>query len=76
MELLAGHPECIHCELEVHHFVFEAFILDLWEMGYDNSRHGVSLEEQLVIFLYASVTGLTVRHLGEYFQRSNKTILW
>jgi len=74
MELLAGHPERIRCELGVHHFVFEALILDLREMGYDNSRRGVSLEEQVAIFLYASVTGLTVRHLGERFQRSNETI--
>jgi len=74
MELLSGHPECIHCELGVHHHVFEALILDLREMGYDNSRCGVSLEEQLAIFLYACVTGLTIRHLGERFQRSNETI--
>jgi hypothetical protein len=32
------------------------------------------LEEQLAIFLYACVTGLSVRHLGERFQRSNDTI--
>jgi len=74
MELLAGHPEHICCELGVHHPVFEALILDLWEMGHDNSRCGVSLEEQLAIFLYASVTGLTIRHIGERFQRSNETI--
>jgi hypothetical protein len=74
MELLAGHPERIHCELGVHHFVFEALILDRREMGHDNSRRGVSLEEQLAIFLYASVTGLTIRHIGERFQRSNETI--
>ena len=34
----------------------------------------VTLEEQLAIFLYCSVTDLTVRHLGEWFQRSNDTI--
>ena len=34
----------------------------------------VTLEEQLAIFLYCSVTYLTVRHLGEWFQRSNDTI--
>jgi len=76
MELLSGHPEHIHCELGVHYYVFEALILDLQEMGYDNSRHGVSLEEQLAIFLYACVTGLTIRHLGEHFQRSDEIISW
>ena len=73
MELLAGHPDRIRCELGVSHEVFAELISALQEMGYRNSKY-VSLEEQLAIFLYASVTGLTIRHLGERFQRSNETI--
>jgi len=73
MELLAGHPDRIRCELGVSHDVFAALILELREMGHGNSKY-VSLEEQLAIFLYAIVTGLTIRHLGERFQRSNETI--
>ena len=73
MELLAGHPDQIHCELGVSHDVFAALISELREMGYINSKY-VSLEEQLAIFLYASVTGLTIRHLREHFQRSNEKI--
>ena len=73
MELLAGHPEHIRCELGVTAHVFQAMILELWDMGYENSKY-VSLEEQLVIFLYACITGLSIRHLGEQFQRSNETI--
>jgi hypothetical protein len=73
LELLAGHPKCIQCELGVHQHVFIELIEELREMGYTNSKH-VSLEEQLAIFLYACVTGLTIRHLGERFQRSNDTI--
>jgi hypothetical protein len=72
-ELLHGHPERIRTELGVHKHVFLALIQELREIGYGNTRY-VSLEEQLAIFLYASVTGLTVRHLGEWFQRSNETI--
>ncbi|KIN97258.1 hypothetical protein M404DRAFT_160930, partial [Pisolithus tinctorius Marx 270] len=34
----------------------------------------VLLEEQLAIFLYMSVTGLTIRHVSEHFQWSNETI--
>ncbi|KIK99048.1 hypothetical protein PAXRUDRAFT_78256, partial [Paxillus rubicundulus Ve08.2h10] len=34
----------------------------------------ISLEEQLTIFPYSSVTGLTIRHVGECFQWSNDTI--
>jgi hypothetical protein len=73
MELLAGHPERIRCELGMHHDVFVELISELRRMGYTNSKY-VSLEEQLAIFLYACVTGLTIRHLGERFQRSNETI--
>jgi len=73
MELLAGHPERIRCELGVHLTAFDALIFELREMGHGNSRH-VSLEEQLAIYLYACVTGLTIRHVGERFQRSNDTI--
>ena len=73
MELLSGHPDRIRCELGVSHDVFAGLILELREMGYGNSKY-VSLEEQLAIFLHASVTGLTIRHLGERFQRFNETI--
>jgi hypothetical protein len=73
LELLAGHPERIHCELGVHRHVFDALIAELRSLGHQKSRH-VSLEEQLAIFLYASVTGSTVRHVGERFQRSSETI--
>lgn len=73
MELITGHPERIRCELGVHHHVFAQMISELREMGYCNSRY-VSLEEQLAIFLYSYVTGLTVEHVGEHFQRSNETI--
>ena len=74
LELLAGHPRRIRCELGVHHHTFAALIAELRGMGHTNSRNGVSLEEQLAIFLYMSVTGLTIRHTGERFQRSNETI--
>ncbi|KAJ7234741.1 hypothetical protein B0H12DRAFT_993613, partial [Mycena haematopus] len=37
------------------------------------SQH-VSLEEKLGIFLYTCVTGMSVQHIGQRFQRSNNTI--
>jgi hypothetical protein len=73
MELLSGHPERMRTALGVNLEVFSALISELQAAGYGNSRH-VSLEEQLAIYLYACVTGLTIRHLGERFQRSNDTI--
>ena len=72
-ELLEGHPNHICTELGVSKEVFLALISELQDQGYTNSKY-VTLEEQLAIFLYASVTGLTVCHIGERFQRSNETI--
>jgi len=48
-------------------------IEELCSLGYSDSKF-VSLKEQLAIFLYALVTGLSVKHVGERFQQSNKTI--
>jgi hypothetical protein len=73
LELLAGHPQHIRCELGMHWHVFVALIKQLQAFGHTDSRH-VSLEEQLSIFLYTCVTGLTIRHVREWFQRSNDTI--
>ena len=73
LELLCGHPNRIRMELGMSVKVFSSLVQDLRDIGYQNSRN-VSLEEQLAIFLYMSVTGLTIRHVGERFQRSNETI--
>jgi len=73
IELIVGHPERIRCELGVRADVFQALVTELHALGHTNSRY-VSLEEQLAIFLYTCVTGLTIRHVGERFQRSNDTI--
>ena len=72
-ELLNGHPKRIRCELGVTKHVFQQLMAELHVMGYQRSKY-VSLEEQLAIFLYTSVTGLTIQHVGERFQRSNETI--
>ena len=72
-ELIHGHPERIRTELGVHAHVFKILVFELTQMGYSDSKN-VTLEEQLAIFLYTSVTGLTTRHVGERFQRSNETI--
>ena len=70
---LHGHPECIRTELRVHKEVFLALITDLQSMGHTNTRY-VTLEEQLAIFLYTSVTGLSICHVEEQFQHANGTI--
>lgn len=73
MELITGHPRRIRTELGVSHLVFEQLLQEMTAMGQGASRH-VLLEEQLAIFLYMAVTGNTIRHTGERFQRSNDTI--
>ncbi|KIK14211.1 hypothetical protein PISMIDRAFT_17463 [Pisolithus microcarpus 441] len=72
-ELLNGHPQRIRNELGVHKHVFLRLISILQEGHFRESRN-VTLEEQLAIFLYAMVMGLSARHVGERFQRSTDTI--
>jgi hypothetical protein len=72
-EVLTGHPERIRCELGVHKHVFLGLMDALVDIGIRSSRN-VTLQEQLAIFLYTCVTGLSIRHVGERFQRSNDTI--
>ena len=47
----------------------------LWARASQGGISGyVTLEEQLAIFLYISATGLTIQHMGEYFQWLNDMI--
>ena len=71
-ELLNGHPERIRNELGVHKHVFLELIAALKQYGATSSKH-VYIEEQLAIFLYTCVTGLSLRHVSERFQRANET---
>jgi len=59
LELINGHPELICNELRVHKHAFLSLCDDLWQYGHQNSKH-VTLEEQLAIFLYTCVTGLSI----------------
>jgi hypothetical protein len=65
-ELLQGHPERIRCELGVHQHVFQFLVSYLQIIGVEHSWD-VLLEEQLAIFLYRCVTGLSIHHVGECF---------
>ena len=62
--LLDGHPERIHNELGVHQSTFIILVKALELAGIESSHH-VSLEEQLGIYLYTMVTGLSCTHVGE-----------
>jgi hypothetical protein len=73
-ELINGHPDRIWTALGMHLHVFIALVLELRLVcGLSDSRH-VDLEEQVAIFLYMCITGLSIQHVGERFQHANETI--
>ena len=72
-ELLNGHPERIWNELGIYQSTFTLLIKALQVLGLQSSCH-IPIEEQLSIFLYSAVTGLSCTHVGERFQRSLDTI--
>jgi hypothetical protein len=72
-ELKYGHPNRIWTELGMCLHVFIALVAELHLCGLADSQY-IVLEEQVVIFLYMLVTGLSIRHIAERFQHSNETI--
>ena len=72
-ELIAGHPKCMKTELGIQPHVFVLLVKELYCAGMRRSKH-LSLEEQLVVFLYMSVTGLSICHVAKHFQHANDTI--
>ncbi|KAI5996897.1 hypothetical protein F5J12DRAFT_725491 [Pisolithus orientalis] len=56
--VLTGHPDCICCEFGMSKEVFVELVEELQGIGHKNSKF-VTLGEQLAIFLYTCVTGLT-----------------
>jgi hypothetical protein len=72
-ELIHGHPDRIRSELGVRLHVFITLVEQLRTLGLKETQF-VTVEEQVAIFLYMVVTGLSVRHVGERFQRANATI--
>jgi hypothetical protein len=73
LELINGHPDRIKCKLGMRHHVFLELVTALQAVGLAATK-SMTLEEQLAIFLYTSVTGLSIRHVGERFQHANATI--
>jgi hypothetical protein len=73
-ELMYGHPDRIRHNFGVDCDVFNALLHVLHRNRFVMSRNGVSVEEQLGIFLYTCVTGLSSRLVGERFQRSPDTV--
>lgn len=74
IELITGHPDRIKHNFGVHLEVFESLVQTLHKHGFVQSRNGISVDEQLGIFLYTCVTRLSSRLIGERFQHSPDTI--
>jgi len=72
-ELLNGHPDRIKNELGMRKNVFCALVQELQACGLRDSKY-IQLDEQVAIFLYTCVTGLSSRHVAERFQHSHMTI--
>ena len=70
LELLTGHPDQIKTSLGVSHHAFNVLVQVMRESGFRDSHHGISVGEQLSIFLYTCVTGLSTCHVAEWFQHS------
>ena len=73
-ELINGHHDRIWTELGVRVHVFLALVHELRVVSGLGDSHYIGLNEQVAIFLYMCVTGLSLRHVAERFQRSNDTI--
>jgi len=61
LELLTGHPRLIKINFGVPLEIFSVLTRILRENGVRDSWHGVTVEEQLGIFLYMCITGLSSR---------------
>jgi hypothetical protein len=72
-ELLTGYPMWIRNELGVNRQTFFTLVQTLQDIGIQSS-HYVTIEEQVSIFLYTVITGLSSTHVGECFQWSPGTI--
>ena len=74
LELMSGHPDHIKINLGVSLEVFQVLIHVLNENHFDDSKNGVTVEEQLAIFLYTCIMGMSSCLVTEWFQCSTDTI--
>jgi hypothetical protein len=73
-ELLNGDDEHFYNEFGMQKHVFKYLVTVLRQnAGLGDTRH-ITLEEQLGIFLYTTVTGASNRKVKERFQRSSGTV--
>lgn len=72
-ELRQGDSRRVRHELGVSNKVFDFLLTALKKIGLRDSKQ-VTLEEQLGMFLHSYVTGSSVGHISERFQRADGTV--
>jgi len=72
-ELLTGHLMQIRNKLGVYRQTFFTLVQILQDISIRSLRY-VTIEEQVAIFLYTVITGLSSTHIGERFQWFPATI--
>lgn len=73
-ELIEGHNGHFHDAMSMHQHIFQRLVKMLEEQGGLTDTKHVTKKEQVGIFLYAAVTGLSNRKVQEQFQRSSDTV--
>jgi hypothetical protein len=73
-QLSEGHRGRFYDNLGMNRHVFRWLLRALIEKAGQGDTKHVTLEEQLAMFLYFSVTGSSIRKLEEWFQRSPDTV--
>jgi hypothetical protein len=72
LELINGHPECMHTELGVRVHVFHSLVVALQKAGMGSSKHLFGGE---IGYIFVCPDGMTVYPASwERFQWSNETI--
>ena len=66
-ELLSGHPDRIKDNLDVEKVVFRRLVSELSLHGGLQAQHHIDGIEQLGIFLYLTVTNLSIKKVAEQF---------
>ena len=75
-ELLKSHPNQIQEVLRMKLEVFQFLYIELKTKGLKDSRYGITIEEQVAMFLFTVAWSASNRDVQEWFQHSGETVLW
>src|SRR5947199_10740467 len=73
-ELLKSHPNRIQEVLRMKLEVFQFLCIELKTKGLRDSRYGITVEEQVAMFLFSVAWPASNRDVQERFQHSGETV--